>query len=334
MVAGSIALVVTRATRCAPSTGWTRCSRARRSSCSTTRARRALLRRLLGDVLPADLRGRDGQPGLGRPAVFDRYIVPLALILVLLSGIGPVIAWRRATRRTCGGISAGRRFPASRRARRPDRARRDPIGEGAAVVRVRGLRVRRRRQELWRGVRARRAAAREAVPSRWSRWSAQPAPLRRLPGTPGMRCSSAWPPRRASRRCSEVRLSPGQSAQVGGYRFTYVKPVAELHAAPNGRLERISFGARCGSSAAASRSRCAPRRTTSRRRTRRSAGVALLRRRVDHRGGARLRPAQRRLGRGRARHRQLSRGSPRATGCSPRPARPHARAADDSSRSR
>src|SRR4051794_15424750 len=31
------------------------------------------------------------------PPWFDRYVVPLALILVLLSGIGPVIAWRRAT---------------------------------------------------------------------------------------------------------------------------------------------------------------------------------------------------------------------------------------------
>ena len=33
------------------------------------------------------------------PPWFDRYTVPLALILVLLSGIGPVIAWRRATPR-------------------------------------------------------------------------------------------------------------------------------------------------------------------------------------------------------------------------------------------
>ena len=41
----------------------------------------------------------------------------------------------------------------------------------------------------------------------------------------------------------DVALSPGQSARVGGYEFTYVKPIAELHAAPNGRLERISLGA-------------------------------------------------------------------------------------------
>src|SRR2546423_2465612 len=31
------------------------------------------------------------------PPWFDRYTVPLALVLVLLSGIGPVIAWRRTT---------------------------------------------------------------------------------------------------------------------------------------------------------------------------------------------------------------------------------------------
>ena len=31
------------------------------------------------------------------PPWFDRYTVPLVLILVLLSGIGPVISWRRAT---------------------------------------------------------------------------------------------------------------------------------------------------------------------------------------------------------------------------------------------
>src|SRR5947209_8756123 len=38
--------------------------------------------------------GREQSVG---PPWFDRYTVPLALALVLLSGIGPVIAWRRAT---------------------------------------------------------------------------------------------------------------------------------------------------------------------------------------------------------------------------------------------
>ena len=40
-----------------------------------------------------------GQAASVGPPWFDRYTVPLALILVLLSGIGPVIAWRRATPR-------------------------------------------------------------------------------------------------------------------------------------------------------------------------------------------------------------------------------------------
>src|SRR6185312_2463947 len=31
------------------------------------------------------------------PPAFRPFIVPLALILVLLSGIGPIIAWRRVT---------------------------------------------------------------------------------------------------------------------------------------------------------------------------------------------------------------------------------------------
>jgi len=41
------------------------------------------------------------------PPWFDRYTVPLALVLVLLSGIGPVIAWRRATCRGRSSRSSG-----------------------------------------------------------------------------------------------------------------------------------------------------------------------------------------------------------------------------------
>ena len=31
------------------------------------------------------------------PPVYEQFVVPLALLLVLPTGIGPVIAWRRAT---------------------------------------------------------------------------------------------------------------------------------------------------------------------------------------------------------------------------------------------
>src|SRR5919107_298381 len=98
------------------------------------------------------------------PPWFDRYIVPLSLVLVLLSGIGPVIAWRRAT-------AANLRRNLLR-----------PAAVGAAVVAIllvagvtgsagallmfglAGFVVAAVGQELWRGVRARRAMSDDAVP--------------------------------------------------------------------------------------------------------------------------------------------------------------------------
>jgi len=41
----------------------------------------------------------------------------------------------------------------------------------------------------------------------------------------------------------DIELRAGQSTEVGGYKIDYVKPTAELVAAPNGRLERIDLGA-------------------------------------------------------------------------------------------
>ncbi len=50
-----------------------------------------------GTYFPLISEALTGQEASVGPPWFDRYTVPLALILVLLSGIGPVIAWRRAT---------------------------------------------------------------------------------------------------------------------------------------------------------------------------------------------------------------------------------------------
>jgi len=41
----------------------------------------------------------------------------------------------------------------------------------------------------------------------------------------------------------DVQLSAGDAVRVGGYTIDYVKPTAQLVAAPNGRLERIDLGA-------------------------------------------------------------------------------------------
>src|SRR5439155_13131024 len=50
-----------------------------------------------GTFFPLISEGVTGDKASVGPPWFDRYTVPLALLLVLLSGIGPVIAWRRAT---------------------------------------------------------------------------------------------------------------------------------------------------------------------------------------------------------------------------------------------
>ena len=99
MIAGSVALVrLARERRCAPSTGSTRCCRARRSSCSTTSCSSALCFVIFwGTFFPLISEAVTGNKASVGPPWFDRYTVPLALVLVLLSGIGPVIAWRRAT---------------------------------------------------------------------------------------------------------------------------------------------------------------------------------------------------------------------------------------------
>ncbi len=165
------------------------------------------------------------------PPWFDRYTVPLALILVLLSGIGPVIAWRRATlanaRRNfvvplvCAlmvlvvllatGIAAGKPF-------------------ALAMFCCAGFVFGSIGQEYFRGVRVRRAMAGE------------PAPLallglvkrnrRRYGGYivhigiavlfVGIAASSSF------QHASELSLSPGQSTKVGAYTVRYVRPTAAI----------------------------------------------------------------------------------------------------------
>jgi cytochrome c-type biogenesis protein CcmF len=179
------------------------------------------------------------------PPWFDKYIVPLTLILVLLSGVGPVIAWRRATvsnlRRnllgpTVTGVVVGLGVWAA--GVRGSPAAFLMFGLAAFVVACVG-------QELARGVRARRAIAREPVPL--ALVALVRRNRRRYGGYivhagvavlfVGVAASSSFHDVR------DVRLAAGQTARVGDYLVTYVKPTAQLKAAGNGRLERIALGA-------------------------------------------------------------------------------------------
>jgi cytochrome c-type biogenesis protein CcmF len=161
---------------------------------------------------------------------FDRYTVPLALVLVLLSGIGPVIAWRRATLAN---------------------ARRNLLAPTALalltllVLELAGVPQRPFAiamfcccafvfgsigQEFLRGTRARRAMAGESLPR--ALLSLVQRNRRRYGGYVvhvgiaalfiGVAASSSF------QHASEPSLSPGQSTRVGAYTLRYVRPTATI----------------------------------------------------------------------------------------------------------
>lgn len=174
------------------------------------------------------------------PPAFRPFIVPLALALVLLSGIGPIIAWRRVTvanlRRNftlpvlaalttfaallfAGGVST-RPFALAM------------FSFGALVVASVA-------QELWRGVSARRAMTGEVLPVAFAQLIRRNR--RRYGGytvhaglavlLAGVAASSSF------QHSHDVMLSPGQHVSVDGYTIRYVRPTAAASAA------YVSFGA-------------------------------------------------------------------------------------------
>jgi cytochrome c-type biogenesis protein CcmF len=178
------------------------------------------------------------------PPTFNSWIGPLAILLVLLTGLGPALAWRRAT-------------PANLR-----RSLLVPIVVGLAtlvalVVTSTGsvktmllfvfaaFSATVVMQEYARGLRARRAMASEPLPlalvsmvrRNRRRYGGYLVHLGVIVLFVGVAASSGF------QKSDDVLLSTGQSARVGGYDITYVKPTSKLVAAPNGRLERIDFGA-------------------------------------------------------------------------------------------
>jgi cytochrome c-type biogenesis protein CcmF len=175
------------------------------------------------------------------PPAFRPFIVPLSLVLVLLSGVGPIIAWRRVTvanlRRSFvfpvaaglvalvvliafGGGTDSRPFALIMFAL--------ATFVIASVV-----------QELWRGVAARRATTRDSVPVAFVQLIRRNR--RRYGGyivhaglavlLIGVAASSSF------QHSADVILKPGQSHSVDGYKITYVRPTATATAA------KLSFGA-------------------------------------------------------------------------------------------
>ncbi|MCD6727023.1 MAG: heme lyase CcmF/NrfE family subunit [Solirubrobacteraceae bacterium] len=181
------------------------------------------------------------------PPWFDRYTVPLVLILVLLSGIGPVIAWRRSSpsrlwRSVRLPVGFAALTLAATLALAPDAA---SHATTVVLVTVAAFAIAISVSELWRGMRARQAMTRERplialvsiVRRNRARYGGYMIHLGVAVLFIGIAVSSAFAGE------TDVRLAPGQSATVKGYEFTYLRPTARIDER-GGQLERIAFGSR------------------------------------------------------------------------------------------
>jgi cytochrome c-type biogenesis protein CcmF len=174
------------------------------------------------------------------PPAFRPYVVPLAIVVVLLSGIGPIIAWRRVT------VSKLRRsfaFPVIAM-----------LVMAIGLVLVPGVTahtfsllmfcagtfvIASVAQEFYRGVRARQAMTSEAAPVALGRLVRRNR--RRYGGyivhagiaiaLIGVAASTSFQHSRTA------TIRPGQSVTLDGYRFRYVRPTASASA------QKLSFGA-------------------------------------------------------------------------------------------
>ncbi|HEY5188956.1 MAG TPA: cytochrome c-type biogenesis CcmF C-terminal domain-containing protein [Solirubrobacteraceae bacterium] len=178
------------------------------------------------------------QVSVGAPA-FRPFVVPLALMVVLLSGIGPIIAWRRVT------VAKLRRsfvFPVAAtlvafvvlvfvtRAAHVFALLMFSAGTFVVSAVV---------QEFYRGIRARQAMTSEPPPVALARLVRRNR--RRYGGyivhagvavaLIGVAASTSFQHSRTA------TIGPGQSVTSDGYRFTYVRPTASATA------EKISLGA-------------------------------------------------------------------------------------------
>jgi len=179
------------------------------------------------------------------PPWFDRYTVPLALMLVLLSGIGPVIAWRRVTLRgirkvflwplVAAGVTLLVLLAFSNAATDwPSLAMFVLAGFTIAVV----------VQEFWRGANARASVSSESRRLAVTRLVGRNR--RRYGGYVvhagmallfvGVAASSAFAHHR------DVRLNVGQTASIGGYQVTYRKATAGIVSDRAGTGAPITFG--------------------------------------------------------------------------------------------
>jgi len=178
---------------------------------------------------------------------FDRYTTPLAILLVLFTGIGPLLAWRRVSwqwaRRVFRVPLAVGVLATVALALLTDAAHKPWALAlfGIAAFSLTGL-----AQEFWTGARARQRLAggstAEALVGLVARNRRRYGGYVVHAGVAvlliGIAASSSFQTNR------DVELEPGQSAKVGGYDVTYVRPTSSVDklAFTAGAILRVSKG--------------------------------------------------------------------------------------------
>jgi cytochrome c-type biogenesis protein CcmF len=174
------------------------------------------------------------------PPWFDRYVTPLAIVLVLLSGIGPALAWGHVTPRRLIHIL---RLPVA--IALATLAVLGTIGDAAhhpqalALFSVSAFALACLAQDVWRAAAARRALTHESLPvaagslvvRNRRRYGGYTVHLGMVVLMVGVAASSSF------NHTRELQLAPGQSARVGGYVIRYVRPTNRLTS------EKVTLGA-------------------------------------------------------------------------------------------
>jgi cytochrome c-type biogenesis protein CcmF len=199
-----------------------------------------------GTFFPLISKAVTGTSAAVGPPWFDRYTVPLALILVLLSGIGPAIAWRRAT------LANTRRnflLPVGAAAVMAVAAYTVvPIGSSIGVVLLfcaAAFVFASVGQEFWRGWRARRATSSDSPPL--ALLSMVRRNRRRYGGYivhigiavlfVGVAASATF------QHEQTLSLRVGQSTRVGAYTMKYMRASGSVVADPNHTGATMTLGA-------------------------------------------------------------------------------------------
>jgi len=160
---------------------------------------------------------------------FDRYTTPLAVVLVLFTGIGPMLAWRRISWQGVRRVFA---LPLAVAAAVLALCLiLTPAGDSfwaLAVFTLAAFTVSALIQETWRATAARRASSGASVPR--ALWGLMSRNRRRYGGyivhlgfvvlLVGVAASSSFEDKR------DVELRPGQSARIGDYEVTYIRPTS------------------------------------------------------------------------------------------------------------